>query len=65
MTLRGTCAGGLLTSLLSPIAQAGGSYADVWARDTATFITIAAQVNPPQVCQKVLRPALARAPRGR
>ena len=34
--------------------NAGGSYADVWARDTATFIAIAAEVNPPAVCEKVL-----------
>jgi hypothetical protein len=34
--------------------NAGGSYADVWARDTATFIAIAAEVNPSAVCEKVL-----------
>eukprot|EP01051_Picozoa_sp_SAG22_P027383 SAG22_NODE_9140_length_608_cov_0.711198_1_plen_183_part_10 len=34
--------------------NAGGSYADVWARDTATFIAVAAEVNPPATCEKVL-----------
>jgi hypothetical protein len=40
--------------LLNGTFNAGGSYADVWARDTATFISVAAEVNPPEVCETVL-----------
>ena len=39
--------------------NAGGSYSDVWARDTATFITVAAKVNPPAVCEKVTLAAVS------
>lgn len=40
--------------LLNGTFNAGGSYADVWARDTATFIAIATSVNTEEICQKTL-----------
>ena len=36
-------------ALLNGTFNAGGSYADVWARDTATFIDIALDSNPSPV----------------
>ena len=46
--------------LLNGTFNAGGGYADVWARDTATFIDIAMEVNPNAVTKSVLLGFLCR-----
>eukprot|EP00656_Telonema_subtile_P031996 TRINITY_DN3506_c0_g2_i1.p1 TRINITY_DN3506_c0_g2~~TRINITY_DN3506_c0_g2_i1.p1 ORF type:complete len:444 (+),score=81.92 TRINITY_DN3506_c0_g2_i1:114-1445(+) len=40
--------------LLTGTFNAGGGYADIWARDTNTFISIAMDANPSQTVQSVL-----------
>ena len=41
-------------SLLNGSFNAGGSYADVWIRDLATFAEVALEVNPPKKCKDIL-----------